>query len=486
MRQPRSIRARLITLYIVTLSLIFFCFGGYTYWGFKQYLIRALQQTLSRRAHQIATTILAEIPQKGDSYVGSEIQARYAPELNERIIRVTDQSGHVIYASRNAGVLSPPSVVSFDGAETETKPVHREEKPSEGGYFRVITVGYRLSTGAVFTVEVGCPENEVFSSLDGLLVTLSLGFPLFIGLTSAGAYVLLGRALRPVDEIVRSAERITLHNLSQRLPVSHTGDEVERLSRALNRMIKRLDEAFQVTNRFAADASHELRTPLTIMRGELEALLHQGDRLSHDQVAQVESILEEAERLTKIVEGLLVMSRLEAGESQMDKDPVDFGAVVSTTAEQMTPLAEDKSVALTWQAGPDIMIEANEARLKQVVVNLLDNAIKYTPEGGKITIRVAVEESGAILEVCDNGIGISPEALPHVFERFYRSEQMQARKARGTGLGLSMVQSIVEAHAGRVEVQSRENEGATFLVRLPRLELHLAGRRAVPDQAAQK
>jgi len=476
MKRPRSIRARLITLYVVTLSLIFVCFGGYTYWGFKQYLIGSLQHTLTRRAHQIASTILEEVPQKGEGYVSSEIQARYAPELNERIIRITDQWGHVIYASKNADVLSVPPAISFNGVSTETPPVHREERPATGDHLQVVAIGYRVNNGADYTVEVGTSEKEVFSALDGLLLTLSIGFPVFIGLTSVGAYYLLGRALRPVDEIVQAAERITLRNLSQRLPVSQTGDEVERLSLALNRMIQRLDEAFQLTSRFTADASHELRTPLTIMRGELEALLKE-DRLGDEQTSQIESILEEAERLTKIVEGLLFISRLEAGEPHMGKDPVDFASLVASTAEQMMPLAEDKSLTLTCQTGHDIMVEANEVRLKQVIVNLLDNAIKYTPEGGKIEVRVKSEPSWAILEVRDNGIGISQEALPHVFERFYRSEQVQARKARGTGLGLAMVLSIVEAHAGKVVVNSRENEGATFLVQLPRLELRMADNR---------
>lgn len=466
MRHPRSIRGRLITLYVVTLSLIFVCFGGYVYWSFQQYLVHALQRTLLRRAHQIASTILVQMPQKGEDYVSSEIKARYAPELNERIIRITDQTGRTIYASQNADGLARPAAIAFRGAKAETKPVDREERPPSRERLQVVAIGYRLGNGTSYIVEVGTSENDIFSALVRLLVTLSLGFPVFIGLTSIVAYHLLGRALRPVDEIVKSAERITLQNLSRRLPVPETGDEVERLSLALNRMIQRLDESFQLASRFTADASHELRTPLTIMRGELEALL-QERRLTDDQTAQIGSVLEESERLTQIVEGLLLMSRLEAGESQMSKDPVDFTALVSSTTEQMTPLADDKPVSLVCEAGRSVMVEANEVRLKQVVVNLLDNAIKYTPEGGKIIVHVTAEPSWAVLEVRDNGIGISPEALPHVFERFFRSEQIQARKARGTGLGLSMVHSIVESHGGKVEVESRENHGAIFRVRLP-------------------
>jgi heavy metal sensor kinase len=473
MKRPRSIRARLITLYVASLLLIFVCFGGYTYWGFKQYLVRSLQQILQRRAHQIASTILVEMPVKGEAYVGSEIQARYAPELNERIIRISDESGRIIYASKDAGNFFGAPTVSFNGKGAETAPVNREVTTPNNERLQIVAIGYQLENGAQYIVEVGAPENGVFNALDGLLWTLSLGFPVFIGLTSAGAYVLLGRALRPVDEIVRAAERITLQNLSQRLPVPPTGDEVERLSLALNRMIQRLDEAFQVTSRFSADASHELRTPLTIMRGELEALLKEGS-LSSEQTGQVESILEEAERLTQIIEGLLMISRLDAGETQMNKDPVDLSEVVSGTVEQMKLLAEEESLSVVCEPSRDVMVEANEIRLRQVVVNLLDNAIKYTPEGGRIVVRVKTEPNWAILEVTDNGIGISQEALPHVFDRFYRSEQVEARKARGTGLGLSMVQSIVEAHGGKVTVESSEDKGSTFRVEFPRLELQMA------------
>ncbi len=469
MRHPRSIRARLITFYAAASALVFLGFGGYTYWGFKDYLLRSLQQTLLRRAHQIAETILTAMPQKGAAYVDSEIAARYAPELNERVIRITDAAGTAVYRSSNARVLSPPPAGLLAGDVTETAPMPREERPADGPRYQVVAIGYRLANGARYVVEVGAPENDIFSALHGLLKTLALGFPVFLVLTSGGAYMLVGRALRPVDEIVRSAEQISLRNLSQRLPTHSTGDEVERLSLALNRMIGRLDEAYQLASRFTGDASHELRTPLTIMRGELEALLEEG-RLSEDQAAQVGSVLEEAERLTQIVEGLLLISRLEAGEPGLEQEAVDLGELVASTTEQMTLLAEDKGQALHCHTESAVRVRANPVRLKQVVVNLLDNAIKYTPAAGRIDVRVAADGPGALLEIRDNGIGISTEALPHVFERFYRSPQTEARRLGGTGLGLSMVQSIVEIHGGAIAVESSEGRGATFRVRLPRIE----------------
>jgi signal transduction histidine kinase len=266
-----------------------------------------------------------------------------------------------------------------------------------------------------------------------------------------------------VDEIVQSAETITARNLSGRLPVPRTGDEVERLSLALNRMILRLDESFQQASRFSGDASHELRTPLTIMRGEIEALLRE-EGFSPAQKNQLSDVLEETERLTQIVQGLLVMSRLEGGESQLNKIKLNLGALALATAEQIEPLAAEEKIVFACNIDEEVMIEADEMRLQQVIVNLLDNAIKYTSTQGRIHIAVRKEADRAILEIRDNGLGISAEALPHVFERFYRSPQTSAAAIEGTGLGLAMVKTIVEAHGGKVLVESQEGEGTSIRV----------------------
>lgn len=478
MRYPRSIRAKLLLLHLATFSCLFFFFGFYTYVGFKSYLIRALQESLERRGHQIVVTIMADVPERGETYVGEEIEARFAPELSERIVRVTASDGRRIYASKNAYFLpelSGKMEMGTGAPDQETPPAPRDEISGLGRRFQVVSIRYWTKARQGYLVEVGAPEDEIVSALHGLIWTLALGFPFFIGLIGLGGYYLLGRALRPVDEIVKTAEQITFRNLNQRLPVTKTGDEVERLSLTLNRMIQRLDEAFQQTSRFSADASHELRTPLTIMRGELETLLTE-EGLREDQAEQLGSVIEEIDRLTRIVEGLLFMSRLEAGESQSRRDPVDLTALAVSTAEQMTGLAADKSIALTCTAGGDVSVEGDEVRLKQVIVNLIDNAIKYTPEGGRVTLRVAAEQQLAILEVADTGIGIGANDLSHVFERFFRSAQPAAYVTEGSGLGLSMVQLIVKSHGGEVTVASVPGEGSRFRVELPRLVLRQSRR----------
>jgi heavy metal sensor kinase len=456
----RSIRAKLISLYVVLLSLVFICFGAYIYWGFHAFLVHALDQTLDRRARQIATTILTELPDRGPAYVASEIQARYAPELNERVMRITGPAEAVVYASKNTGELS--AVIPAAGEKT----VYRNEG-SGVSRLRVAALQYRLADGRSYTVEVGAPEEGISAALRNLLALLALGFAVLIGLAIAGGYSLLGRTLRPVDEIVRAAERITYKNLSERLPVPQTGDEFERISGALNRMIQRLDEAFRIATRFSGDASHELRTPLTVVRGELEALI-KGTVLAPEARERVGEILGEVERLARIVEGLLLVSRLESGEGQRKREVLDFSAIAGLVADQMEPLAEEKQLELQRALEPGAWVEGDEVRLKQVVVNLLDNAIKYTPEGGSVTLSVRTELDHVRLEATDTGIGISPKAQGHVFDRFFRSEEVRAGQIEGTGLGLAIVHSIIEAHQGSVSVTSQPARGTSFIVRLPR------------------
>jgi signal transduction histidine kinase len=269
-----------------------------------------------------------------------------------------------------------------------------------------------------------------------------------------------------VDRISSSAEHITLHNLKERLPIANTGDELERLSISLNHMIARLEDAFQQNRRFTADASHELRTPLTIMRGELESIVD-ATGAAPDIQATAASILEEVERLARIVEGLFAISRLDAGEAQAEWRQFDLAGLATGTAEQMCLLAEDKGIAISSNAPHPVMINGDRARMKQVVVNLLDNAIKYTPAGGNVRLSVVAGDDRAVLEVADSGIGIPAEAQPRIFERFFRVDAARSRDMGGAGLGLSIVKSICTAHGGRVHFQSSEGKGSRFKVELP-------------------
>jgi len=222
----------------------------------------------------------------------------------------------------------------------------------------------------------------------------------------------------------------------------------------------------QSSKRFVADASHELRTPLTVLRGELESLMA-GREVSVRMRETLGSLLEEVDRLAAVVEGLLALSRLDTGEARSEWVRFDLGELVATTADQMGLLAEDKSIAVVCEARRGVWVEGDRARMKQVVVNLLDNAIKYTPNGGAVHLRVAREDGAAVFEIADNGIGIPRDAQPHVFERFFRVERSRTRDQGGAGLGLSIVKSICTAHGASVELESSAENGSRFRVRQP-------------------
>jgi two-component system, OmpR family, sensor kinase len=239
-------------------------------------------------------------------------------------------------------------------------------------------------------------------------------------------------------------------------------------------MLTRLDNAYQQASRFSADASHELRTPLTIIRGELESITRER-ALPVRILKRIRSVLDEVERLSKITGALFAMSRLDGGDAIIENLKFDLAELTATTTDQMLLLAQDKNISVDIAAGTAVWVRGDPARMKEVVVNLLSNAINYTPEGGKISVRVAKVQDRALLEIADNGIGIPAAALPHVFERFYRVDKARSRKHGGAGLGLSIVRSICEAHGGRIDIESAEGKGTLCRVLLP-----------LPDEGARQ
>lgn len=463
----RSIRFRMALWYAALLAGALALFGAATYLGLERYLQKSLEESLIKQARSIGDVLVVNINQSGEGYVDNEITEHYSPEINGRFIRVTRTDGKRIYVS------GPPKDGTFDPALVAaprlpvTQEFTREVEMSDEHELLLHGLPFKAADGTRFLIEVAAPYNQIESVLRGLVLTFVLGLPLIVALAIGGGYLLMRGALRPVDEIRQKAAQITSRNLSERLPVVHTGDELERLATDLNHMIERLEESFHQINRFSADASHELRTPLTVLQGELEAIAQKGQSLPEDVRDTIGSALEETHRLAKIVESLLAISRLEAGEAKVQRVHLDFAELARSTADQMRLLAEEKRVALDCDGTEPVEVDADPARLKQVVVNLLDNAIKYTPEGGKVSFSVTQRDGRAVLEVGDSGLGISAADLPHIFDRFYRADKARSRQLGGTGLGLSIVRSICLAHGGQVTVKSTEGRGSLFRVELP-------------------
>ena len=457
----RSLRFRLIMWHAGLLTGVFLLCGVAMYQVLRHYLEQSLAESLLRRTQQITVSLLADAEKTGEPYVVDEIKARYAPENYDRFIRLSRRDGMVIYASGRAATFDPAGLPAATGTDAE-----RIAVLPDGNRLLMVADAYRSSSGREYVIESGGPMQPIDTVLAHLFFLLLLGVPVVALVAVGGGYILVGQALAPVVEIARSAEQITLHNLDGQLPLAPTGDELEQLSLALNRMIARLREAFEQNRRFLADASHELRTPLTALRGELENAVEQA-RLLPDLQDKVGIALEEVDRLAKIVQTLFAISRLDAGEAQQEWRRFDLARVAADTAGQMSLLAEDKGVSVNCNVEQEAGVEGDRARIKQVVVNLLDNAIKYTPPGGSVQLNVRARDGKAILEVVDTCIGIPAGALPHVFERFFRVDKARSRDIGGAGLGLAIVKSICAAHGGQVEVESAEGRGSRFKVELP-------------------
>jgi heavy metal sensor kinase len=461
----RSLSFRLVAWYAGVLTTVFVLLALLTFFLLQHYLEANLLDIQTRRARQIAGTLVAHAGRGGEPTLGNEVESLYSPEINDRFIRISRADGEVVYASGTPRdqLFEPSRVPAAAGNFLEGS---ARKVQLSGGSLLIAAVPATGSDGTLYRVEVGTSGAAAEETLAQVLIMLAVGLPVAVGVAVAGGFLLVHRALEPVERIALKAEEITQQSLSERLPVVESGDELERLSLSLNRMISRLEDAIRGSKQFVADASHELRTPLTVMRGELESLA-QDARLASDTREALGSVLEEVARLGEIVESLFALSRLDAADAGGGWQRFDLAELAATTAEQMSLLATDKDIRLACDSTPGVVVEGERARLKQVIVNLLDNAIKYTARGGHIALSVRREGAYAVLEVTDDGIGIPSEALPHVFKRFFRADSSRSREPGGAGLGLAIVESICAAHGAEVEAISTAGHGSTFRVRQP-------------------
>jgi heavy metal sensor kinase len=456
----RSIRFRLVAWYAAVSLVVCAAFGAYTYISLRHYLSSALQGSLRRRANQIGSSLLLSAEKTGEPFVIDQLKSLYGPELNDRFIRISRPDGSLMYVS------GTPNDMSFEPARiprVQSVPGQTKVSDVTSEHLLLLSTAFDVR-GRAYLVEVGASTLESEHVLRGLLLTLGLDLPMILILAVAGGSLLVRQALAPVQRVTDAAREITYHNLSNRLPEAATGDEIEHLTAALNQMIERLDQAFQHASRFTADASHELRTPLTVMRGELESLLQ--DHASSEPTRwRIGSLLEETERLGKIVESLLAIGRLEAGEAVLERSRFDLSDLVVTTTDQMSLLAVDKGIEIECRAAECVEVDGDRPRLKQVVVNILDNAIKYSPTQGHVRLETRRDDDRAVLEVSDSGPGIPEVALPRVFDRFFRSDA--ARHHGGSGLGLAIARLICVAHGGTVTVGNQPSGGCRVRVTLP-------------------
>jgi len=309
-------------------------------------------------------------------------------------------------------------------------------------------------------------ETYVRHELQELVTGLAVALPFAVGLAAFGGYGLARRALAPVDRMCERAAVITAERLKDRLPVDND-DELGRLAAAFNDLLARLETSFEQMRRFTADASHELRTPLTAIRSVGEVgLRERRDAEAYREV--IGSMLEEVDRLTRLVDGLLTLSRADAGHARLTTESFDVQDLVEDVRAHLSVLAEEKRQSIGIEASRAVQLTADRTLLRQALINLLDNAIKYTPRDGAIVIRVGGSASGTTIDVSDTGSGIPPVHRERIFDRFYRVDPARSRDLGGVGLGLSIARWAVEINGGRLEYEPRHPAGSTFRVTMPR------------------
>jgi len=373
-------------------------------------------------------------------------------------LRVAYHNGQVIYASPNW--------------QKELAPAESSRSPQR---FRIVIAGVRfwlvretmVVRNVSYDVDVASSMQVFDRSLERFRHLLYAAGPIFLIVAALGGYWLSRRALVPVDEMTQAARSIGARDLSRRVTVARTGDELERLADTLNGMLSRLEASFQHVTQFTADASHELRTPISVMRANAEITLRR-PRSDAEYREALTRILDESERVSHLIEQLLLLARADSGYATLQTRRMDLAAAMESARREAGVLAEAKHVQLSFSAPENaLQVWGDPASLERLFVILLDNAVKYTASGGEIDMRLSTDDGFAVADVRDTGAGIASDDLGRVFDRFYRADHSRSRESGGAGLGLAIGRWIAEAHGGEIRVESELGRGSTFRVRIP-------------------
>jgi signal transduction histidine kinase len=470
-----SIRTRLTIWYTAVLAavLILFSIGIYAFmtWQMLDQVDSRLLQAADSVPALFVTSVQEVVEREGGSV--TSVPGFNALGTSDLYVQFISPKGRVVGVSPNIigstfrGQLDPVAFADV-AAQPYTAPVtlYSEAQHANAPPIRVFTrpIYSDRTKDLGFVIQVGASLNGFKSAQRSLLIALvSLGV-LGLAFSAIIGALLARRALRPVDKLTKTAMAIyRADNLDQRVAVPKANDEVGRLSQAFNEMLDRLSQLFHAQQRLVADVSHEMRTPLTVIRGNVDLLRAMGCA----DTESLDALSRESDRMTRLVGDLLLLSQVDAGVLPMHFHPIVLDQLISDVERSGQVLAANR-VGMTAHAEPGIAVEADPDRLKQVLLNLVDNAIKHTPDGGDVRLEATRSYNGFVrISVSDTGVGIPEADIPYVFERFYRVDKSRSRANGGSGLGLSIAHSIVQAHSGRMVVSSKPGQGTTFDVYLP-------------------
>jgi heavy metal sensor kinase len=450
------IRLRLTLWYVVLLSLILVSAGGFLVLRLRTDLIRALDHTLQNSATEIAADFTPALGQTESEFRDVTDTSLAGLPRDASAAQVVTPGGLITVSAGN-GVGAGPMLPAGDLAAAAGGATIVRTTPLSGVDYRVYAVAFDLG-GRSNALVVATSLEQVEGATHQLILLLSVLIPFGIALAAIGGWWLAGKALRPVALMTEEAAAIETARPEDRIEVPSRMDELGRLAVTLNAMLDRIRSSVDQQRAFVSNASHELRTPLAIMRAEIDVSLA-APGLSEESHDTLTSAREETDRMRAIVEDLLLLARMDEGALEFASEPVELGALVTEAVQAITPLAADRRMELSMPVGQPTTVLGDVARLRQVVRNLLENAIKYSPPDGTIRVKIGGDGDHVNVVVANSGRGIPAEDVSRIFDRFYRSDQSRSHEAGGSGLGLAIVRELVEAQGGRVWARSRPGSG---------------------------
>jgi heavy metal sensor kinase len=456
----RELRWRLTGLYVVLLLGALLLFSAGSYLAARAALMENFDEVLVDQAAFVAQAIDIDdgIPELKQEVLLS------GHRNDDHFTRLYAINGLLVFDDTTDGPYVPdlpPTIASALRGEQTLMQVE-----TSGETMRIATFPILHEGQIAGVLQVGVSLADIEHTLRILLLVLLVMAPVTVLIASGGGLFLAHRALAPIDAITRMAQRISAENLSGRIDLTGPDDEVGRLARTFDTMLARLEEAFTQQRQFTADASHELRTPLTAIIGQIDVALGWPESVEYYRTT-LATIRDQAQRLTRLASDLLFLARADAQPTPQAVEPIDLANLLPAVAMQMQPLAAERQQTIMVNPSSTGVVYGNEDYVIHLLLNMLDNAIRYTPAGGQVTLSCRRINASIEISIRDTGPGIAPEHLPRVFDRFYRVDRGRSRVQGGSGLGLAIAQSIAQLHGGQITVESVVGQGSTFIVRLP-------------------
>ncbi len=461
----KSVRVRLTLWYVVVFGVLLAGFSLAIYVMLSRGLYARLDRSLVNSARTVAASFQNETSENNGDIDSGAVEALAEMKFPDMYMAIY-QGSRLVSANYPDGQqpVLPDDASSVSQALTEPLLRTVEGFGEEGARQAVLPV---KSHDVNYYVVVAQPLHDFVEQLEAMRRVFYLGLPAALFVAGLGGLLLARKSLAPVVAMSGQAERISARNLHERLPVRNQDDELGHLARVFNDLLSRLDRSFESMRAFTADASHELRTPLSIIRGEADVALSR-ERESAEYKEALSVIQEEARRLSGLVDDMLELARADAGQRPLRIEEFYINDLIEECRRAVHVLALQKGVAIEVRPSSDISYRGDEDLLRRMMLNLLDNAIKYTPAGGLVSVEAAAESDSIKVKVSDTGAGIPVEARPQIFERFYRVSQSRSRVEGGAGLGLAIAKWAAEAHGGAINLTSTTGHGSVFTVTLPR------------------